>query len=147
MHQEGDVLLFQSTDGGEIEAVNGLLTMSGGLETMAYLCLFGGNENDSAGADSARQWWGNLTETDPALQYRSETQNLLQALPATSNNLKRVEQAAKRDLQVFITSGIATEVNVSVTIPAINSLKITGNIAAYGETSEFEFTENWKSIL
>ena len=46
MNQHGDVLLYHTPDGGEIEMVNGLVTMSGGLETMAYLCLFGGNEED-----------------------------------------------------------------------------------------------------
>ena len=48
MNQEGDVLLFQTNDEGDIESIDGVVTMSGGLETMFYLSIFGGNEDDDA---------------------------------------------------------------------------------------------------
>ena len=44
--QQGDVLLFQTIDDGNVEVINGIITMSGGLDTAAYLSLFGGNEED-----------------------------------------------------------------------------------------------------
>ena len=46
MTQQGDVLLFQTVDDGEINIENGVVEMSGGLETAAYLSLYGGNEDD-----------------------------------------------------------------------------------------------------
>jgi phage gp46-like protein len=124
-----DVLLRQTNDGGDITAENGLLAMSEGLETAAYLSLFGGNLDDEGDAASSRlQWWGNLDEVEPARVYRSETQALLRALPAVPSNLRRVEQAAGRDLAWFISSGIARSVDASASIPAVNRIRLTVNI-------------------
>ncbi len=109
-----DVLLRQSNDGGEITIQAGLLLMSEGLETAAYLSLFGGNEDDPAGTDTAQQWWGNL------LDVETETQFLVQALPAIPFNLRRIEQAAARDLQWMLDAGVAVSVTVEATIPAVD---------------------------
>ena len=144
MTQEGDILLFQTDDGGEINITNGLIEMSGGLETSAYLSLFGGNEDDDGRDDNPLIWWGNNDETDPIRQYRSETQNLLQSLPATSGNLRRLEDAGNRDLAWFIEKKVASLISVNATIPGINRIKIAIKIVAQGEEFNFEFTENWK---
>lgn len=145
MTQQGDVLLFQTDDDGDIISENGLLTMSGGLETAAYLSLFGGQEDDDGRGENPANWWGNLDEIDSARQYRSETQNLLQALPATSGNLRRVEDAAKRDLAWMVTNGAASSVDVTANIPGINRLGLIVAINAQGEESSFEFIQNWKA--
>jgi phage gp46-like protein len=144
--QQGDVLLFQTDDEGDINVVDGLVEMSGGLETAAYLSLFGGNEDDTGidGNDNPLTYWGNLDETDPAFQYRSETQNLLQGIPATTGNLQRIEDAAKRDLAWFIEKKVASTVDVVASIPGLNRIKIVVNIDARGEESSFEFVQNWK---
>jgi phage gp46-like protein len=115
-----DVLLRQSNDGGEITIQGGLLLMSEGLETAAYLSLFGGNEDDPAGTDTTLQFWGNLLEVEPERHYRSETQFLVQALPAIPFNLRRIEQAAARDLQWMLDAGVAVSVTVEATIPAVD---------------------------
>lgn len=143
--QQGDVLLFQTDDDGEITVENGLVEMSGGLETAAYLSLFGGNEDDDGRGDNPLTWWGNLDEVDPVRQYRSETQNLLQALPATTGNLRRIEDAAGRDLAWFVGERVASSVTVAASIPGINRIKLKVDIEAVGEESSFEFTENWKA--
>lgn len=143
--QQGDVSLFQTDDDGNIEVVGGIVTMSGGLETAAYLALFGGNEDDDGRADNPDNWWGNLDEVDPDRRYRSETQNLLQALPATSGNLPRIDDAANRDLAFFVTKKIASSVSVDTSIPAINRIRVAIDIKAQGVESRFEFTENWKA--
>lgn len=143
--QQGDVLLFQTDDDGEINVSGGIVEMSGGLDTAAYLSLFGGNEDDDGRDDNAATWWGNLGEIDPARQYRSETQNLLRSLPATTGNLLRIEDAASRDLAWFVEESVASSVAVVVSIPAINRIKIRVNIEARGEESRFEFVENWKA--
>lgn len=142
--QQGDVLLFQTDNDGEILVAGGIVEMSGGLETAAYLSLFGGNEDDDGLSNNGATYWGNLDELDPAMQYRSETQNLLQGIPATTGNLRRIEDAALRDLQWFVDKKIASSVSVVVTIPALNRIKITVDIEAQGEEFSFEFVENWK---
>lgn len=146
-NQQGDVTLFQTDDGGDITVRDGVVEMVGGLETAAYLSLFGGNEDDDGLADNPKTWWGNLDEIDPAKQYRSETQNLLRGIPATSGNLRRVEDAAARDLAWFVSSVAASSVTVSASIPGVNRIKLTVNIEAYGDESRFEFVENWKASV
>lgn len=143
--QQGDVSLFQTDDEGEITVEGGIVTMGGGLETSAYLSLFGGNEDDDGSQDNSANWWANLDEVDPAKEYHSETQNLLQALPATTGNLRRIEDAANRDLAWFITNKVASSVNVVASIPGLNKIKLTIDIEATGEESSFEFVENWKA--
>ncbi len=143
--QQGDVLLCQTNDDGEINVVGGVVEMSGGLETAAYLSLFGGNEEDDGRANSSATWWANLDEIDPVSQYRSETQNLLQALAATTGNLRRIEDAATRDLAWFTQNNVASSLTVAASIPGLNKIKLTINIEAVGEESSFEFVENWKA--
>lgn len=141
--QQGDVKLFQTDNDGEINVVDGVTEMSGGLETAAYLCLFGGNEDDDGRADNQLQWWGNWDETDVDKMYRSETQFLLQGLPAIPANILTLEAAAVRDLAMFTNKKIANEVSVVVTMPGLNRVNYQVTINAFGELSEFNFTENW----
>jgi phage gp46-like protein len=145
MTQQGDVLLEQTNDDGEITVENGLVQMTGKFETAAYLSLFGGNEDDDGRPDNEKTFWGNLSEINPSFKLVSETQHLLQSIPATSSNLKRIEDAVKRDLQWFLNEKIASSVDVTVTIPALNRIKIVININAIGKESQFEFVENWRS--
>lgn len=143
--QQGDVLLFQTNDDGDISVVGGITEMTGDFRTMAYLCLFGGNEEDDGRENNPKTWWGNRDEVDPDFKYVSETQHLLRALTATSGNLLKLEDAAGRDLKVFTSKGIASSVSVVATIPALNRVAITIEITAEGEESQFTFTENWKA--
>lgn len=139
-----DVHMRHTADGGEIDFVEGQVVLSDGLETYCYLSLFGGNERDSGRANDPHTWWGNLTETDPARHYRSETQHLLRSLPAVPANMRRIEDAAARDLQPMITSQLARSVKTFVTIPALNTVLLTVSIeVASGETYRFEFREDW----
>jgi phage gp46-like protein len=139
-----DVRLYQTNDGGEIDVVAGQLVMADGLETAAYLSLFGGNQEDSGiEGDDGKQWWGNHSEPELAGQYRSETQNILASLPATSGNLRRIEDAASRDLQWF-TEDVADSVTVECSMPALNTVHILVTISIDGRVSEFAFTEPWK---
>ena len=147
MKQQGDVLLFQTDDDGEIIVEGGVVEMSGGLETAAYLSMFGGNEDDTGADDDPRTWWANLDEIDPADQYRSETQNLLQAIPATTGNLGRVEEAAGRDLAWMLEKKVASSVTVVANMPGLNRVKLSVSIQADGPESNFEFVENWKAAV
>lgn len=145
--QEGDVFLFHTIDNGEINFLSGIIEMNGGLETAAYLSLFGGNKDDDGRQDNPLEWWGNKLETDPVRTFRSETQNLLRSIPATSANLKRIEDAARKDLSWFVARGVATTLNVSATIPALNRVEIIIIINVTGEELEFKFSENWKGSI
>jgi len=138
-----DVLLSQLTeDGGGITYANGRAVTSDGLETAAYTSLFGGNERDSGlEADDALQWWGNLIEPDEDRKYRSRTQNLLRSLPLVPANLLRIEEAAAADLEWFFTSGLASFVSVTASIPAVNTVRIVVEIVVNNEDFKFVFTE------
>ena len=140
--QQGDVIIFQTSDGGEIEINNGLIEMSGGLQNTVYLLLFGGNDEDNKTSNEEfnRSWWGNSNE-DEINQYRSETQYLLKSLVATSSNLRKLELTAKRDLNWMIESKLASKINTSASIPTLNMVKLIIEI----DQNQFKFIENWRN--
>lgn len=142
--QAGDVHLYQTDDDGTITVEAGVVAMSGGLETAAYLSLFGGNEQDDGRKDGPLQWWGNLGEL-PERQYRSETQYLLRSIPAIPANLRRIEEAAARDLAWIVTTGAATSVTVAASMPGPARVHLVVAIEADGEPDTVEFYENWRA--
>ncbi len=154
--QAGDVALIQTFEGPDlvtdpgrveftIEVVNGLMTMTPDFDTAIKLSLFGGEKEDDGSPGNPATWWGNLTETSDALQYRSRTQYLLNTVPATSGNLKKIEDAARLDLAWFLDTNTANSLDVSAIIPALNRVTISGTIRADGIETKFSFTENWKA--
>lgn len=143
MEQQGDVLLFQGNDNGDIIVEDGLVRMSGGLETAVYLSLFGGQEQDDGRESNPLNWWGNLGEV-PERQYRSETQYLLRSLVAIPANLRRLEDAARRDLAWMLSTGAALEIVIGASMPELNRVRLTININ--GDIT-LEFVENWRAEL
>lgn len=120
-----DVLLRQTNDGGDITVENGLTLMSDGLETAVYLSLFGGNLDDGGDPASEReQWWGNVDEPDADRRYRSETQHLIESLPTVPNNLRRIEQAAARDLDWMLGAGILKSIAATASIPGVDQVRL-----------------------
>lgn len=140
-----DVLLFQTDDNGEIEIEGGLVTLTPGLDTSVYLSLFGGNWKDDGSQNNRQTWWGNLDESDPSKRYRSETQYLLGTIPAIPSNLRRIEDAAGRDLQWLLDESVASSVTVSASLIGLNRVKIEIVIRAEGDESQFNYTENWRA--
>src|SRR6187397_3231172 len=135
-----DVLLRHTPDGGDVTIEGGLVLMSEGLETAAYLSLFGGNRDDGADDAGERvQWWGNLGETEPARIYRSETQYLLGSLPAVPSNLLRMERAAMRDLEWLVATGAARSVTVSASIPGLDRVRLDVKIVTLKEQIQLTF--------
>lgn len=143
--QQGDVLLFQTNDDGEINVSAGVVEMAGGLETAAYLSLFGGNEQDSGRPGDPLTWWGNVDEGLPERRYRSETQYLLRSIPAIPANLRRLEQAAGRDLSWLVDVGAATDVSAAASMPGLNRVRLVVTIQANGTPTTIEYFENWKA--
>lgn len=138
INQQGDALLFQTVDDGDLDITGGVVTMGGGLRSAVYISLFGGNEDDSGADKDPHNWWGNVGERR---EIRSETQFLLQSLPATSSNLLRLEDAVKRDLKWLIEDGVATDIAARAMIPQYNSVKIIVNV----DNLDFEFVDNWSA--
>jgi phage gp46-like protein len=134
-----DVLLRQTNDGGSITVENGLTLLSEGLEVAAYLSLFGGNEEDPGDADTTLQFWGNLVEPNQSAMDRSETQYLVRSLPSVPSNLRRIEQAAERDLAWMVETGTATEVTAEAYIPELNRVGLTITIETTVEKLILEF--------
>ena len=119
-----DVRIFQVDDGGEIEfagsdIVTTDLKTDTGLESAVYLSWFGGNE--------LSPWWGNIGEPVER-QYTSELAKVLRDLPATSNNLLRVEDAANHDVQWMLDTKTVLDVEVSATLIS----EITEDLAGLG---------------
>ncbi len=142
-----DVLLRHQPDGGNLEYKNGAALMSDGLESAAYLSLFGGNEQDSgADGDALREWWGNKIERIEARKYRSRFQNLMASLPLVPGNLARLEEAAALDISWFVDEGVASYLNVNASIPAINTVKLDVLIVVDDETFRFAFTKNTRDL-
>lgn len=140
-----DVVLRQTNDDGDIWVTDGVVLLDGGLQTSAYLCLFGGNFKDDGSQDSTQGWWGNALETDPAFEYVSRTQNLLQGIPATSGNLLRLRRAAQDDLSLLV-PGTASSVEVLVDLIAPKRVRFTIRINAEGEPEQFIYFANWGEV-
>jgi phage gp46-like protein len=141
---DGTIKLRHTNDGGEIGFVDGAVVQCSGLEPAAYLSLFGGNEDDTGGRDTSKQWWGNLIGGDT---YRSETQSLLRAMPATSGNLRELERAVVRDLTWLVLSKAADSVEASASIPAPNAVLVEVSIVAEGKQTKYTYSENWAASL
>lgn len=141
---QGSVRLFHQPDGGQIQVDNGIIALDSGLESAVYLSLFGGNEDDDGRVDSMVQWWGNWSETDPALAYRSRTQNIIDSLPATSGNLKRLEDAVSFDLAWMIPD-VASEITASIRLVSSKRVDIAVSVLAIGGREDFKYSVNWEA--
>jgi phage gp46-like protein len=140
-----DVLLFQTPDGGEISCANGQITLTEGLDTAAYIALFGGNSDDSGlTADDSKQWWGNFDETDPDKRLRGQLQRLLNTLPLIPANLQRFEEAAVADLE-WMKQSVADSIAARATMPGIDQVKIEIVTVIDGKTTKFSVTPPGKS--
>ena len=146
-NQQGDVLLFQTNDEGDIAIEGGITQMSGSFETAFYLSLFGGNELDSGLLESPKAYWGNLLENEEQFKYKSRTQYLLRSIPVTSGNLSKINKAAEQDLQWFLDLSISNKLLVSSSLIGLNKIQISISIEASGKEESFNFVENWKSGL
>lgn len=136
-----DVNLFHEEDGGECTVENGAPELSNGFASAGYLSLFGGNEDDSGlTGDDAKQWWGNLDEPVEARRYRSETQYLMRSLPLVPANLRRVEDAAGRDLG-WMVAEFGASITALATIPARNRMRLKVDILINGELTSFTYDE------
>jgi len=133
-NQQGDVLLYHGPeDRGEINEANGIIEMTRGFETMAYLCLFGGNQDDDGTeATKKQQWWGNEGEPDEQ-QYRGRFQSYLKGEPLTSALIPEMEAAAIEDLASVFVPFYAESVTCSISLFTPKMVKAEIQINSYNE--------------
>lgn len=145
MQQQGDIVLYQTPNGGDICIDNGIIAMDGGLSTCVYLSLFGGNEDDNGLANNSATWWGNIDVDHAAQKYISLTQHILKSLPATSFNLIKLNDAVEADLDWLLSEKIMTSIIVAVSIPKMNEVHISIEMAnIQGVTQNLQYTQNWE---
>ena len=111
---EGDLLLVETLDGGDVEIENGLFVSDKQFSTAVYLSLFGGNKLDNGKTKSVNQFWGNLLrETTENEKLKSRFQFIITGLPMSVKNIKEAEKAAAIDLQWFIDEKIADVIDIN----------------------------------
>jgi len=138
-----DVRLYQTPDGGEVDWKNGEPLTADGLESAAYLSLFGGNQEDSGLTDGEpKQWWANVEISVPEQRMRSQLQSVLRGMPATPFNLNRAEDAAASDL-AWMVKELEAKVTVEASIPAHEWLALHVEIEIGTTKYPFDFTSQW----
>jgi phage gp46-like protein len=110
---EGDILLVDSPDGGEIVIENGLIKNDKQFTTAVYLSLFGGNLDDPGKTKSKRSWWGNIFAMAESEKIRSRFQFIINGYPMTVKYIREAETAALLDLEWMKKEKIADEINVT----------------------------------
>ena len=141
---DGDVHLFHTPDGGDIELEGGQISLSPGIETMIYLSLFGGNSEDDGTQDNPVAWWGNVDETIESRKLISRTQHIIDGLPASPANLLKINEAIRQDLKPMLEERIISDLDVQSRIPETKKIALTISGIADGLEFSFSFTENWK---
>ena len=136
----GDVLLFDTEDGGEISVINGLVIPDGGFRTAVYLSLFGGDKDDGGEVASGDTWWGNR------LEGVSENEKLV-SVPLNSKNLKIAQDRAEEDLKWFLDDDIADSVEVELLDEGNNRIQLNVRIEKSGEIIESgKYALQWEAV-
>jgi len=127
---EGDLLLRDTPDGGDVIIENGLFVSDKKLSTAVYLSLFGGNKEDTGKIENDdKEWWGNkLTGISKSEKIRSRFQNVITGLPLSVKNIKEAELAAKTDLKWLIDEKIADNITTYGQTTGKNKFKLTVEI-------------------
>jgi len=132
---EGDLLLHDTPDGGDIRIEKGLIVNDQTFGTAVYLSLFGGNKDDNGRVENRRTWWGNtLRGVNENQRLVSRFQAIIFGLPMTTRNILDAEEAARLDLGWIITGKIADEILANGRAVSRNRFSLTIQINASGET-------------
>ena len=111
---EGDLLLRDTPDGGDIIVEDGLFKDDRMFDTAVYLSLFGGNKDDDGKVENSRTWWGNtLPLADESEKLISRFQALITRTPMTTKTIREAEVAAELDLQWLVKEGLADRIIVA----------------------------------
>lgn len=144
-----DMKLISTPDGGEIVLEAGVLQLSNGIREAVMLSWFGGNFEDSGEPqDLAKTWWANFDEDDEASRYRSRTQYVLTAMPYTTGNRVKLEQAMADDLAWMTDTGVADEIRVAARLAGgkAHRVELYAWITVDGEVVPIDETQTWGEL-
>jgi phage gp46-like protein len=144
---EGDLLLEDTPDGGDIRIENDLLASDRSFDTAVYLSLFGGNKDDNGKVKNNRTWWGNtLKGAAENEKLVSRFQAIIFGLPMTAKNIQEAEAAAVLDLKWLINEGAADKITATGKAAGRNGFALAVEIRAGGKSIyENTFSLFWRS--
>ena len=127
-----DLYLKFSEYDPDLEVINGMPTLSGGLSNAVYLSLF------------VHAWWGNSL-SDATGQYITKIPEIRSSRPLTNQTRIDIIEAAKEALNWMLTAGIAAEIEVTATIPKVGVLYLAVEITEpeQDESTNFTYALNW----
>ncbi|MDC7218650.1 MAG: hypothetical protein PQJ59_01845 [Spirochaetales bacterium] len=127
-----DLQLVYSDGAPDIEVVNGMPKMSGGLSNAVYLSLF------------VSEWWGN-SESETEEKFISEIPEILVSNPLTNQTRLNIIEAAQESLSWMIDLGIAAEIEITASIPSKGTLNLAVEITEpeQDESTNFTYALNW----
>ena len=131
--RQGDLFLFQTNDGGEISVKNGEPVMDGGFQSAMYISLFG--------HDDSPLWMNEYFKENEKL--KSEFFSFIKGASKSGANILQAEELAKKDLNWFITEGIADEININITSSDAKRIVMSVQILINGEAvagNDFEIS-------
>jgi phage gp46-like protein len=144
---EGDLLLEDTQDGGDISIENDLFVNDRTFKTAVYLSIFGGNKEDNGKVKNRKTWWGNTLEgTGENEKLVSRFQAVIFGLPMTTKNIEIAESAASLDLKWIVDEGIADKITVSGRAVSRKKFSLHVEIKAGGKSIyENTFALFWKA--
>jgi len=145
MDFNGDLLLIDTPDGGDIEIIDGVFSGDPGIATAVYISLFGGNKDDAGKIKTNRTWWGNTLEGTAEAEFIvSRFQHIITALPLTVKNMQAAESAALLDLQWIKDQGVADTILAEGKAGERGKFILTINILKNGDSIfESGFQTSW----
>ena len=133
-HFDGDPLIYDSGDGGDILITGGQPTMSSGLENAVYLST-----------QVEPNWWGN--DIDPANPGAVGSLNLIpltRRAKLTPGLLNDIEAAAAADLAWMLSDGVAKAVTPSASMLSASSVGLSVDIEEPdGDVTTVRWKLNW----
>jgi phage gp46-like protein len=144
---EGDLLLAETPDGGEVAIENELFACDRSFNTAVYLSLFGGDKDDNGKVKNSKTWWGNtLDGTQENEKLVSRFQAVISGLPMTAKNIQEAESAASLDLKWITDEGIAEKIKVSGRAVTLSRFALRVDIQSGGKSIyENTFSLFWKA--
>lgn len=132
--RQGDILLFSTPDGGEIQVINGEPDMDGGFESAVYISIFGG--------DGESHWIEEYQKENE--KFKCEFYNFIKGNIKSINNLNKGIKFLERDLAWIKSDTIADKINISIDDLDTKRIRVNVEILANGKKLfENKYIINW----
>lgn len=126
-------------DGGEFSFENNEIVLAKSLESQIYLCLFGGN------VDNSDPWFGNLyNPTDEARQFDTNVEQALDQFIVTNEGFAKLEQVFKEALHKLVRLKLVESFDVKIERLKVGNINI--NITAYITDKKLEYKLEYDRI-